>query len=93
MIQKNWEGKPVDPALLETEIHRLNVAVDQFAVAMKARLAEKAGEGWTGWDDPEAAKEIWTTMLANGAATPLAKGHEADIANYAMMLWQINEKG
>ena len=29
-------------------------------------------------------------MLAQGAAVPLAKGQEVDIANLAMMLWRTN---
>lgn len=92
MIQKKLTDDLPDAAWVETETHRLEVAVDEFAHEMKARLRQKACEGRTGWDDPANAQEIWTTMLANAAATPLARGHEADIANFAMMLWQLSRK-
>jgi len=68
----------------------LNAAVDDFAFAMKAKLAEKVQEGWTGWDQPASSIKIWNAMLALGAAIPLAKDQEADIANLAMMLWRLN---
>ncbi|OYV26316.1 MAG: hypothetical protein B7W98_03205 [Parcubacteria group bacterium 20-58-5] len=55
-----------------------------------AKLAQKAHEGWTGWDKPESSIKIWNAMLAQGAAVPLAKGQEVDIANLAMMLWRTN---
>lgn len=92
MIDKNWQGTAPDPAWVEQEISRLNEAVDEFAVAMKAKLAQKAREGWTGWDKPESSIKIWNAMLAQGAAVPLAQEQEADIANLAMMLWRLNGK-
>lgn len=90
MIDKNWQGVVPDPVKVDQEILRLNEAVDEFASAMKARLAQKAHEGWTGWDAPESANRIWNAMLAQGAAIPLARGQEVDIANLAMMLWRLN---
>lgn len=90
MIDKNWEGVVPDPEWVAQEIGRLNAAVDDFARAMKAKLAEKAQEGWTGWDHPASSIKIWNAMLAQGAAVPLARGQEADIANLAMMLWRLN---
>lgn len=90
MIDKNWEGAAPDPAWVKQEISRLNEAVDLFATCMKARLTEKAEEGWTGWDKPESSTKIWNALLAQGAAIPLAKGQEVDIANLAMMLWFLN---
>lgn len=89
MIDKNWQGITPDPERVEQEIIRLNEAVDEFARAMKAKLAEKAQEGWTGWDQPESSLKIWNAMLAQGAAIPLARGQEVDIANLAMMLWRL----
>lgn len=89
MIDKNWQGITPDPERVEQEIIRLNEAVDEFARAMKAKLAQKAHEGWTGWDQPESSLKIWNAMLAQGAAIPLARGQEVDIANLAMMLWRL----
>lgn len=90
VIDKNWQGVTPDPAWVQQEIARLNEVVDQFAAAMKAKLVEKAEEGWTGWDRPESSIKIWNAMLAQGAAVPLARGQEVDIANLAMMLWLLN---
>ena len=42
----------VDPAVRE-EIVRLHAAVDEFAIEMKARFAEKAFKGLRGWDQKE----------------------------------------
>lgn len=90
MIDKNWEGVVPDPEWVAQEIIRLSASVDEFACAMKAKLTEKAQVGWTGWDKPESSIKIWNAMLAQGAAIPLARGQEADIANLAMMLWRLN---
>ena len=89
-IHKNWQGAIPDPKLVDQEITRLNAAVDQFSAEMKARLEQKAREGWHGWDDPAAAEKIYCALLAQGAGVPMAKGQEADIANFAMMLWRFN---
>lgn len=91
MIEKNWRDLPTDPAWVEAEIQRLGSAVDEFSVAMKARLAEKAREGWRGWDDPSSRDAIYTTLLAHAAGVPLAARQEVDIANFAMMLWRMRE--
>lgn len=90
MIDKNWQGIAPEPEWVAEEIIRLHAAVDDFACAMKSKLTEKAKEGWTGWDQPESSIKIWNAMLALGAAIPLARGQEADIANLAMMLWRLN---
>jgi hypothetical protein len=90
VIDKNWQEIAPDPDWVRQEVARLNEAVDEFACAMKAKLSQKAHEGWTGWDKPESGIKIWNAMLAQGAAVPLAKGQEVDIANLAMMLWRTN---
>jgi hypothetical protein len=90
MINKNWQGVPLDPKFVEQEIKRLNEAVDAFAEAMKTKLAQKACEGWRGWDDEASTDKIYTTMLAHAAGIPLAKDQEVDIANLAMMLWRLS---
>lgn len=91
MIEKNWSGTPPDPAWVEQEIRRLDAVVDKFTVVMKARLAEKAREGWSGWDDPASKDKIYTAMLAQGAGVKYAKDQEVDIANLAMMLWRLRQ--
>lgn len=93
MIHKNPDDRPIDPSFVAQEVVRLDDLVDRFSDAMKARLRAKAEAGWTGWDDPESAKEIYTAMLAQGAGVPMAFGQEVDIANLAMMLWRLNQQG
>lgn len=91
-MEKNRSDQIPDPQWVEQEIVRLEAAVDEFAAAMKARLAAKARNGWQGWDNPDNALEVWTTMLSCGAASRLAAGHEIDIANLAMMLLRFNSQ-
>lgn len=87
MVEKNPCDRVVTDAELESEMVRLNAAVDAFAIVMKAKLLEKAREGRNGWDNPALRNDIYTAMLANGAGVPLAAGTEANVANFAMMLW------
>jgi len=69
-----------------------DAAVDDFAKAMKARLDEKAAQGYTGWDEHYPAGKL-AHEIYNDAARILPetggwndkKG--IDIANRAMMLW------
>jgi hypothetical protein len=76
-----------DDTDLLADIQKLHDAVDAFAVAMKARLAEKAAQGFEGWDDPDLAETIEENLFDH--VRRLLKGHrqEIDIANFAMMLW------
>lgn len=64
--------------------HADDVAVDRFAAAMKAKLAEKRAEGRGGWDDPE---QCSTTYLATLLRSHVEKGDPLDVGNFAMMLW------
>jgi hypothetical protein len=70
----------------QEEISRLNEAVEDFAVEMKARLREQAIKGYRGWDDPANYERI-LDMLAKQARA--SEGEEVDIANLAMILWSM----
>ena len=72
----------VDPAVRE-EIVRLHAAVDEFAIEMKARFAEKAFKGLRGWDQKENYCAL-ANRLRDQALSPT--GQEVDIANVAMIL-------
>lgn len=87
MTEKNPAGVSVSPETLELEMANLSAAVDAFAVEMKAKLHEKAREGRKGWNDKKLRNDIYVAMLANGAGVPMAVETEANIANFAMMLW------
>ncbi len=64
--------------------HPDDLAVDAFAAAMKAKLAEKRRQGYGGWNDPARCK---VEMLAQCLADHLVKGDMVDIGNFAMMLF------
>lgn len=64
--------------------HPDETAVDRFALAMKAKLAEKRAEGRGGWDDPN---QCTTAHLAELLRSHIAKGDPVDVGNFAMMLW------
>lgn len=64
--------------------HSDDVAVDRFAAAMKAKLAQKRAEGRGGWDDPE---QCPVERLAELLHKHVSTGDPIDVANFAMMLW------
>lgn len=66
------------------ECHSDDVAIDEFAAAMKAKMAQKRAEGRGGWDDPG---ECSIFELAQMLVEHLPKGDPVDIANFAMMLF------
>lgn len=65
--------------------HLDDIAVDRFAAAMKAKLAEKRAQGYHGWDDPE---DCTIEHLSNLLAKHVAKGDPIDVGNFAMMIHQ-----
>lgn len=69
----------------EIEKGRLYGAVDEFAYAMRQRLYAKADEGFTGWDDEEAAP---THRLREMLKLAYREDRWVDVANIAMMLWR-----
>ncbi|MCF7990888.1 MAG: hypothetical protein K9M02_10635 [Thiohalocapsa sp.] len=78
----------IDTATQE-EIDRLNRAVDDFAVEMKARLHEQAIKGYRGWDDPAKYERIVSMMMQHAA---VAEGEEVDAANLAMILRSLRRR-
>jgi hypothetical protein len=69
----------------KSEQHSDDIAVDRFAAAMKTKLAEKRGDGRSGWDNPEACSvDDLNYMLIQH----LFKGDPIDIGNFAMMIHQ-----
>ena len=64
--------------------HPDDEAVDKFAAAMHAKMAQARAKGKEGWDDPERCSFMQLTSLL----TTARESHEwVDVANYAMMLW------
>lgn len=94
-VEKSWQRFEDKMAELEREKtvaaappppvqHSDDVAVDRFAAAMKAKLAQKRAEGRGGWDDPE---QCPVERLAELLHKHVGKGDPVDVANFAMMLW------
>ena len=76
-----------------SEISELEQAVDEFAVAMKARLRSKAKQGWSGWQGM--GREYLDGRLLRNAAKGTMNGDEkslVDTANLAMMIWRYDKQ-
>lgn len=68
--------------------HPDDIAVDRFAVAMKAKLAKKRADGRDGWEDKTQCSAEWLSELLRGHVD---KGDPLDVGNLAMMLHQRGE--
>lgn len=84
------EFYPCKPDIFErtytsAEPHSDDLAVDRFFEAMKAKLAVKREDGYSGWDDPD---DCSVEHLSYLLVQHLHKGDPIDIANFAMMLHQ-----
>lgn len=70
------------------EQHPDDLAVDAFAAAMKAKMAEARAKGRGGWEDPaQCTAEDLSRMLRSH----VEKGDPRDVANFCMMLHQRGE--
>ncbi|MBN5129372.1 hypothetical protein JY420_03420 [Stenotrophomonas maltophilia] len=68
--------------------HPDDLAVDAFAAAMKAKMAEARAKGRGGWEDPaQCTDEDLSRMLREH----VEKGDARDVANFCMMLHQRGE--
>ncbi|WP_221953049.1 hypothetical protein [Rhizobium laguerreae] len=79
----------VGGSLSHQEEHEDDIAVDRFAAAMKAKLAEKRAQGRGGWDDKDDCSDIWLSELLR---EHVEKGDPLDVGNFAMMLHQRGER-
>ncbi len=79
----------------ETEIDRLNAAVDAFAAKMKAKLAKKAEEGFAGWDaaDPETREALFRKFMAHVESQCNGFDEWVDLANFCMFLERVDDVG
>jgi hypothetical protein len=75
-------GAPAAPK--STSTHPDDIAVDEFATQMKAKLAIARLKGRAGWQDCD-RNDLWR-MLRNH----VQKGDVRDIANYCMMIWHVD---
>jgi hypothetical protein len=68
--------------------HFDNDSVEQFAAAMKAKLAKKRDEGRGGWEDKEQCSNAFLSRLL---VEHVQKGDPVDVGNLAMMIHQRGE--
>lgn len=69
--------------------HPDDLAVDRFAAAMKAKLAQKRDEGRGGWEDKDDCSQIFLTQLLR---ENVEKGDPVNVGNFEMMLHQREER-
>lgn len=70
------------------EVHPDDLAVEAFAAAMKAKMAESRAKGRGGWEDrTQCSPDDLSRMLRDH----LEKGDPRDVANFCMMLHQRGE--
>mgnify|MGYP000629703460 CR=1 FL=1 len=69
-------------------VHPDDLAVDAFAAAMKAKLAEARAKGRGGWNGDEPGMQ---QRLSNMLRDHIEKGDPRDVANFCMFLHQRGE--
>ncbi|NTF54850.1 hypothetical protein G6L12_08085 [Agrobacterium rhizogenes] len=91
-FRRFWKGAlaasptaPPPPAAAQEPVHPDDEAVDRFAIAMKAKLAEKRAQGYGGWDRPE---ECTIGHLSQLLRKHIDKGDAVDVGNFSMMIHQ-----
>lgn len=67
------------------EKHPDDIAVDQFADAMKAKLADARAKGRSGWQDCDPVE------LSYMLREHVEKGDPRDVANFCMFLWSLGK--
>lgn len=87
MSEVNGTQKRITEGMIDSEIDRLNAAVDAFALDMKTKLAKKAREGFEGWDlTSETNWDFFRQALSLHVLGALGHDDYVDVANFAMML-------
>ena len=77
-------------SVIAAEIRNLASVPVSFQAWMFDKLVSKAERGWLGWDDSEAVNDLRIKMLEH--AQKLYEGDDAqaaDVANLAMMIWNM----
>lgn len=72
----------------KVEAHPDDAAVDRFAAALKAKLADARAKGRGGWQDKDDCPQ---QRLSDMLRTHVEKGDPRDVANFAMFLHQRGE--
>ena len=62
-------------------------AIDAFAAEMKRKMRAKERQGYIGWDRPYLEEGLRRALHMH-----LDKGDPIDVANFAMMLWNLGAR-
>lgn len=68
--------------------HPDDLAIDNFAQAMKEKMAKQRAKDYSGWNDKSACSE---QKLQGQLLHHIAKGDPVDVGNFAMMLFNRGE--
>lgn len=80
--------KPIQPEPAREYRHVDDIAVDQLAVLMRAKLAKKRGQGFGGWNSASTtAKELSDLLLKL-----VGKGDPVDVANVCAFMSYMGDK-
>ncbi len=82
-IVKQVEREGIKASDYTVHQHPDDAAVDRFAAAMKARMAEMRAKGKSGWDDPSVCSVDYLARLLQHCTC----SEPVDIGNYAMMIF------
>lgn len=64
----------------------LTLCLEAFTKEMRTKLFDKVDEGYVGWASEEFRDKLLKKLQAH-----LDKGDMVDVANFAMMLWNMDE--
>lgn len=78
-----------EPSFEAPEVHPDDIAIDKFAAAMKAKMADRRAHGRGGWEKKD---ECSTRSLQEMLAFHVYKGDPVDIGNFAMMFFNRGER-
>lgn len=79
--------------VIKSELVNLAKTTQDFAAKMFEKLADKAEQGYTQWDDQGFVHVLETKLMAH--AQLLADGDTSqaiDVATLAMFLWNLRER-
>lgn len=76
-----------DEAKQKAEQEALGYLMDVFTSKMVDRLMDGVSKGKTGWDDPGYFENLQQQLLEN-----IKSSDWVDVANIAMMIWNIEQK-
>lgn len=88
MSDKRMENP--DSRWIEAQMLTFESALARFVPEMRARFEANARAGKQGWLDPANARRYYHKLISHVAARRNAEGIEPDLANLALILWNLS---